>query len=253
MSAEKNLNSQQIHLTSVDYDLRITNLGRFILSKITRQKPKANGKKLIDIGAGSGLMMKFFKSNGFLVDGIEYEKKYVEKMKADKGLSKSLITQGDITKIKGKEDYDFVVSADVIEHIEDHERAVKNLFSFVKPGGMMIVAVPAHQYLYSQRDRDWGHYRRYSKSLLSSTIKNALKDEKYEIKFLTFWNFIGFWTYLFFVKLVHLNFHEKMRYENQKKSSSGLIKKFIDWWLRQEAKIGGLPIGLTLVVGVEKK
>ena len=59
MDADKNLGSQQDHLATIDYDLRITNLADFIASKLDKK-----ARTLMDIGAGNGLFLKFFKRYG---------------------------------------------------------------------------------------------------------------------------------------------------------------------------------------------
>ncbi len=266
MDAKKDLDSQQQHLTAVNYDLRITNLARFIgeklkrshLSKITspsadnetetKPSPQKQRKlKLMDIGAGSGLMLKYFKELGYDVSGIELDPTLVAKMKKDPDLKGLSIEQGDITKLKGKEQYDVVVNNDVIEHIEDDRLAIKHLWSFVKPGGMLIVTVPAHSFLYSQRDRDWGHFRRYDRR----DLVQKMTETTGTVQFITYWNFLGFFVYLLMEKLLKLKLHEEIRYKESKGNS--IIKKAVDQILILEKNIGGLPIGLSLVVGIKKE
>ena len=248
MDAKKNLDSQQHHLTAVDYDLRITNLARFIGEKLKPyRRNKQKELKMIDIGAGSGLMIKHFMNLGYEVAGIELDPKLVAKMKKDKKLKGLRLEQGDITKLKGKEEYDVVVSNDVIEHIEDDRKAIKNLWTFVKPGGMLIITVPAHSFLYCQRDEAWGHFRRYDRGDLVKKVAETTGT----VKFITYWNFIGFFVYLFMEKLLKLKMHEEIRYKES--GANSIIKKIIDKELQMESHIGGTPIGLSLVVGVKKE
>src|SRR5690606_16283224 len=49
-----------------------------------------------------------------------------------------------------KRDYDTVVSANVLEHIKDDRLVLKNAFRLLKPGGKVIMFVPAHQWLYGK-------------------------------------------------------------------------------------------------------
>lgn len=64
------------------------------------------------------------------------------------------------------EKFDTIISSNVIEHICDHERALKNIRKLLKPGGKLIILVPAHPALYSGLDEDLGHFRRYSQAEL---------------------------------------------------------------------------------------
>ena len=250
MKAEQDLNSQQEHLAAIDYDLRITNLARFIYSKVKSEKLKVNSYqklKLIDVGAGNGLFLKFFKNREFEVTGIELEAELVAKMKKDPQLKGVAISQGDITKLTGKEQYDVAIASDVIEHIKDDKKAFENLWTFLKPSGLLVITVPAHSHLYGKRDVAWGHFRRYDKKNLELKVK-SLKFA--EIQTLTFWNLVGYFVYFFYEKVLHKQINEEMRYGKSFKSI--IVRTVLDFILKVEEMIGGLPWGLTLVAVVKK-
>ncbi len=250
MKADHDLNSQQKHLSATSYDLRITNLARFIYSKIHNSIDSIDRKvKFLDVGAGNGLFLKFFKAKGFEVAGFDLENQNVVNMIKDPELKNERISQGDITKLKGNQEYDIVLASDVIEHIKDDVLAIKNLWSFVKPGGMMLITVPAHSYLYGKRDEKWGHHRRYDLGMLKEHIYSAIK-KGYTIEFLTQWNIVGFYLYFLFEKILHKPINENMRYSSSRVSRS--VRTILDKILQLEEMIGGLPLGLTLIVGVRK-
>lgn len=58
--------------------------------------------------------------------------------------------------------FDLVTAFDVLEHVEDDRGALDALVSLAKPGGHLLVTVPAHQALYGSHDRRLHHHRRYS-------------------------------------------------------------------------------------------
>ena len=62
-----------------------------------------------------------------------------------------------------RDHFDAVGAFDVIEHLEDDLTAVKHLLDIVKPGGFVFVTVPAHKWLWNNRDRLENHKRRYSR------------------------------------------------------------------------------------------
>ncbi len=263
LQADHNLDAQQQHLASLNYDLRITNLARFIYKKITNyelqvtnalldkeeiRKKKEENLKLIDIGAGNGLFLKFFKEKGLQVAGIELETENVQHMKKDPQLAGVDVREGDITNMKGQESYDVVIASDVIEHIQDDEKAIENLWTFVRPGGILIITVPAHAHLFGKRDVAWGHFRRYDKKSLELKL-TSLKSGS--IEFLTFWNTVGYFVYFFYEKMLQKPINEKMRYSNS--LSSRIAKTVLDKILRFEETLEGTPLGLTLIVGVRKK
>ena len=238
----KDLGTQQLTLASSDYDLRITNLARFIYSKLPIKKGS-----LVDIGAGNGLILKFFKLRGFEVSGIELEKDQVHQMKQDFKLKGVAIAQGDITRMKGKQNFDVVIASDVIEHIENDSNALFNLYSFVKPNGYLVITVPAHMHLYGKRDKNWGHYRRYDKHAL---VKKLESLDGCKVQSVSYWNIIGYVAYFFFEKIMNQPIKEDFRYKQSFVSKS--IRSFLDLVLKCEELIGGPPIGLTLLAVVKK-
>lgn len=254
MNPDHDLGSQQHKLATVQYDLRISNLASFLYSKITNDRLRITNKgkllKLLDVGAGNGLFLKFFKSHGFIVRGYELEAELVQNMQKDTELEGVTVEQGDITKLIGKEEYDVVIASDVIEHIKDDVKAIKGLWSFVKPGGVLLITVPGHSYLYGKRDVMWGHYRRYDQHILLDHIKQALGGMSHEVVFATQWNVIGFFVYGFFEKILHKPINEKLRYSNS--LPSRITRGILGAILKLEEHIGGVPLGLTQVVGVRK-
>jgi len=62
--------------------------------------------------------------------------------------------------------YDTVFALNVVEHINDDKRALINMLKLLKPGGILIVLVPAYQFLYNEFDSSLEHYRRYTKNSL---------------------------------------------------------------------------------------
>ena len=74
--------------------------------------------------------------------------------------------------------FDAVVYINVLEHIEHDGAELALATSLLRPGGRVLIVVPAHQWLYAKVDRLTGHFRRYSKkSLLTVTRDNGLHIE----------------------------------------------------------------------------
>jgi SAM-dependent methyltransferase len=89
--------------------------------------------------------------------------------------------------------YDAIYSSNVLEHILEEVPALIALKFCLKPGGKIAIYVPAHQFLFSDMDRNVGHYRRYSKSNLLSKVRAA----GFEIEFCHYDDFLGFFASLF--------------------------------------------------------
>jgi len=81
--------------------------------------------------------------------------------------------------------FDLITLFDVLEHIEDDRAALTALASRLKPGGMLLLNVPAFQFLFSRHDRLHHHYRRYGWDDLKRKVEAAGLD----IRLMNYWNF----------------------------------------------------------------
>ena len=67
--------------------------------------------------------------------------------------------------------YDLIGAFDVIEHIADDHAAMLSIAKRLKPGGKLVMTVPAHQWMWSAHDVVNHHVRRYSKRPLQRLIE----------------------------------------------------------------------------------
>ncbi len=69
--------------------------------------------------------------------------------------------------------YSAVVALNVLEHIEDDVAALRSFHGLLRPGGRVILVVPAFQVAMSDFDRQIGHHRRYRRSSMESALRAA--------------------------------------------------------------------------------
>ena len=69
--------------------------------------------------------------------------------------------------------FHLVTCLDVIEHIRDDQRALRELFRVTRPGGHLLVTVPAYQALWSAHDERNEHQRRYRRGSLRAVAAAA--------------------------------------------------------------------------------
>jgi len=69
--------------------------------------------------------------------------------------------------------YDLVCAFEVLEHIEDDKAALAEWIRFVKPGGHLVLSVPAFQERFGPMDEHAGHFRRYEPAQLSGLLLAA--------------------------------------------------------------------------------
>ncbi|GAA4854007.1 class I SAM-dependent methyltransferase [Luteimonas vadosa] len=125
------------------------------------------GPDVLDVGAGIGATAVNLKEHRF--------NKWVE-LEPDPVLAKRIVElrdrggipaqvevrNGSIADLAPDECFDTVLYIDVLEHIEDDRAEVARAMQHVKPGGHVVVLSPAHDYLYTEFDRQIGHFRRYN-------------------------------------------------------------------------------------------
>ena len=73
----------------------------------------------------------------------------------------------------GEGTFDLVVCQNVLEHLEDHEGAMRAMARALRPGGWLVVLVPAHPRLFGSLDRRYGHCRRYTRRLVRGLVDDA--------------------------------------------------------------------------------
>lgn len=82
--------------------------------------------------------------------------------------------------------FDLVAVLDVLEHVTDDASALRSLVALVKPGGSVIVTVPAHQALWSSHDRRLHHQRRYGRA----DFRTLCAESGAEVIFVTSFNLL---------------------------------------------------------------
>ena len=94
--------------------------------------------------------------------------------------------------------FDAVVYINVLEHIERDGEELALATSLLRPGGRVLIVVPAHQWLYAKVDRLTGHFRRYSKTSLRSVIRNS----GLQIESMRYFDTVGLVPYLVLYKFL---------------------------------------------------
>jgi len=69
--------------------------------------------------------------------------------------------------------FDAAVCADVFEHLEDDEKGFSEVLRILRPGGIVVVTVPAYPWLWSEHDEALSHKRRYMAGELRERLSRA--------------------------------------------------------------------------------
>jgi SAM-dependent methyltransferase len=126
--------------------------------------------RILDAGCGSGRNMVELAHHG-TVTGVELSPTSVA-LARDREAGE--VVEGSILEMPfGVGSFDLAVSLDVIEHLEDDLAALRELRRAVKPGGSLLVTVPAYPWLWSGHDEINHHYRRYTRRSLRRVAEQA--------------------------------------------------------------------------------
>ena len=151
------------------------------------------GQRILETGSGIGNITKLlmdrdeivatdisdFYLNELRLSFNDYQNVTVSKL--------DLLQEEAVRETANRHDIDTVLSLNVLEHIDDDQRALRNINRLLDLGGCFVLLVPAHQALFSDIDRHLGHFRRYSRPVL----RDRLEESGFEIKELRYLNFIG--------------------------------------------------------------
>ncbi len=145
---------------------------REILSDyLTREAGLPKDARILEIGCGTGHNLPMLARFG-TVEAIEIDP--VARGIASERLGKP-VSAAPLPALPGIERgaYDLIAVLDVVEHIEDDVAALAAMRGCLKPGGKILITVPAHQWLWSAHDVVNHHHRRYSKTTLNTAIAAA--------------------------------------------------------------------------------
>lgn len=125
--------------------------------------------KILDIGSSSGTNLRMLKELGFKhyqgFDNNILSKIFCEKKELGK------VTIGDICENNFADNsFDLILASDVIEHIENDEKAIFEIKRILKPKGHAIITAPCFMSLWGIHDEQVMHKRRYRLKEISQKI-----------------------------------------------------------------------------------
>ncbi len=92
---------------------------------------------------------------------------------AAKRLPTTTLMQMDARSIPFKNEFDVIGSFDVLEHIKEDEQVLRQIHQALKPGGIALLSVPQHPWLWSKADDYACHVRRYTRNELHQKMEAA--------------------------------------------------------------------------------
>ena len=131
------------------------------------------GAEILEVGAGHGTLTGGLARYG-RVTATDLSPRCVDALRTRYAGSPQVdVLEGDVDTVTAGRTYDSAVLVNVLEHIPDDRAALRSLWAALRPGGTVILYVPAFEALYGNFDRMVGHYRRYRRPELSALVADA--------------------------------------------------------------------------------
>jgi SAM-dependent methyltransferase len=131
--------------------------------------------RILDGGCGTGGLIRRLAARhpGWKWTGIDLDPLAIQLARARVGQAARLV-EGSVTSLPFADaSFDAATSADVLYHLDDDASAVAEVFRVLKPGGILVVNVPAYPWLWSYHDEAVGGRRRYRRAGVLGLLRMA--------------------------------------------------------------------------------
>lgn len=174
----------------------------------------------VDTELVRGLKKRFAKVRNFSYETLDIEKHAPKKMFAS---------------------YASIFGVNVLEHVRDDNRALKNLNKLLQAHGRLVLLVPAKQFAYSRLDKELGHFRRYERQ----SLKTKLEKAGFVVDEIFYFNIVGLLSWVIRDKVERNNIYLKP-YQIAIFDSIVPLLRIVETVVKP-------PVGISLIVYARKK
>lgn len=220
---------------------------RAVILDVLRRHARPGGV-LLDVGLGTGFNAALFKKMGFAVEGIESAPEAVaiaRRLAPDVRIVEPIFPSATLP----PEKYSVIAMLDVLEHLENDAEALRCVARVLKPGGVVLITVPAFMFLWTRHDELAHHYRRYRRGELTAKLRAA----GLEPQLLSYYNFFLF-PAVVFVRLVTKALG-KQKEGSDFDATPGFLNAPLAWLFGFERfllRFASLPFGVSLIAVARK-
>lgn len=155
-----------------------------ILDKYIKRNAQSS-RRILDVGCGTGTMLGYLARYG-QAQGIDADEEAVRFCRERGVANVQLVTTPTLPFEDGA--FDLITILDVLEHIDDDAGTLRELYRLLRPGGALLVSVPAYRFLWGAQDEISNHKRRYT----ASQLRGRLSGAGFQVRRLSYFN-----TFLF--------------------------------------------------------
>lgn len=150
-----------------------------IVANVLSQSGKEDVEVVLDFGSGFGGMHDTLARIGNQIYAFEPHPS-----------TRAILQNRGYTQVFGHEtdafnkSYDLIGLFDVLEHIADDRSFLRRAYHSLRPGGELVLTVPAFPFLWSKHDVSHQHFRRYT----NHSLRSALLEGGFEVEYISYWN-----------------------------------------------------------------
>jgi SAM-dependent methyltransferase len=136
-------------------------------------RPQVGGA-ILEVGCGTGTYTALLGGTGARVVAMDLDPGFVREARSATATMKNVdVRLGDVTTAEWESEFDTVVMLDVLEHLDDDTAMLRALCRGLRPGGRIVIKVPAFSWLSGSLDDAVGHRRRYDRTELEAVLVRA--------------------------------------------------------------------------------
>lgn len=147
---------------------------------------------VVELGAGIGQMgLEFSRAPGVRrFVAVEPDSSFLPTLRST--LPQAEVVGGTLEALPADVSADSIVSVNVFEHIEDDQGEMARSYKLLLPRqGLFCIFVPARPEIYAPLDKDFGHFRRYTKD----GLRRSLESAGFKIERISYFNGIGYFAW----------------------------------------------------------
>ena len=208
---------------------------------LARYFPERHDLHILDVGCGMGLLLTELRAYG-KVEGVDVSPKSIEFCR-QRGIQNVQVSAAETLPFANSS-FDVVLALDVIEHVPDDSAVLREIHRVLKPGGVVVIFVPAFMFLWGITDVLSQHYRRYTRPQLVA-VAHAQKFSVVRTSYFNTFLFPLIATIRIVVRLLH------MKVQSENEMGSPLINRILFKIFYLESRLlrfVSFPFGISVML-----